>query len=92
MAVLRKARPGIRRGKPWAKGGWWRFAKALKRIAKAALTDEDTYVFSGIACLGLGVGWVLGPGFGAIAVGMALAGFGVWLGYWRLSARPGGEE
>lgn len=69
-----------------------RFAKAVGRIVKSALRDEDTYVFCGIAGVGLGVGWVFGAGYGVIVASAVVLGFGLWLGFWRLSARPGGEE
>lgn len=69
-----------------------RIANAIVRIAKLALTDEDTYVFGGIAGMGAGVALVAGAGYGLIAASVAVTGFGIWLGYWRLSARPGGDE
>lgn len=69
-----------------------RFARATTRAVIAIATDEDTYVFGGIALLSSGVGIVLTPGAAVITAGVSLLGFGLWLGFWRLSARPGGEE
>jgi len=49
--------------------------------------DVDTYVFIGIALLSAGAGLVLGWGAAMLTAGATLFGFGLWLGYWQLSAR-----
>lgn len=61
--------------------------RRVGRIIKALLTDEDTYVLSGVLLLSSGVTVVAGLGYGISTAGASLFGFGLWLGYWHLSAR-----
>lgn len=63
-----------------------RVAAILSRIV-GIVGDVDTYVFIGIALLSAGAGLVLGWGAAMLTAGATLFGFGLWLGYWQLSAR-----
>jgi len=83
MAAVRHSRAPTRRQ---------RIAKVIMRIAKSAATDEDTYVFLGIAGLSLAAGSELGVAYG-IGTGSGLMfAFGMWLGFWRLSAKRESDD
>lgn len=98
MAVLRRVwrRPGratraaMRHSRTPSRGV--RIANASKRIAKSAATDEDTYVFLGIALVSLSAGLLFGAEYAIGVAGAALLMFGWWLGYWRLSAKRESDE
>lgn len=57
------------------------------RICKGILQDEDSYVYSGILLLGSGATALQGVAAGLVVWGSCLLAFGIWMGFWRLSAR-----
>ncbi len=89
MAALKPRLRRVRRALALALSLGERGLRSAGRAALALLRDSDTYVLAGIGLLAAGVGMLAGAGAGLLAAGVTLFGFGLWLGYWRLSAvRP----
>lgn len=86
MAVAR--RPRRSKSKPGRLG---QCARTLGRFLVTVLTDVDTYVLLGIGLMGIGVALAISVGAALVVAGGALFAFGIWLGFWQLSAKPKGN-